>query len=539
MDRQRYSLISFFVLAVLFLGIIKIGHWYHQWISEVRLDTVKPAYYHYEFVDIRLRGHDLEAITGPQDIPLRAVVLWQGHALTTIGGLSQVDLIWNNEQGAYIGHWPCPWNAPEGEYQLALLGQENSKERLKVQSFRIIRRKPMALPHRFVVLTMETIQPLATMKVRAPDGSIKDWKGMLDWVQYINADAFWLLAGQTRADHPDEIWVPYNLPMMSRVAQECHRRGIKFGAYAMCYLTMSQERLRRYQYAEDIDEGKPILTRAISLNDPHRPDDIAALLKHLKADGADYVGLDYIRNALGGYELVDDFLREMYWISRPSQWDKLTREERILWMARKKISRKDKNFIDAWQWWRAHHVAYIVRHIRQEIGNNIPLWAFTLTWDKGWQHGQDPVMMNDAGIDADALMMYEATAPQFESMMNDWHAYVHRGDVQLIPGDVIDWPLHQKSPRGPGEFVYRLDRAMKDVFQDGTADGIFIHDLARALWGRLGPYSTLDWMQATKSLVARFRSLPDHPRHSLPVQKTPASVIPAHHSRPDGVPIQN
>jgi hypothetical protein len=293
------------------------------------------------------------------------------------------------------------------------------------------------------------------------------------------------------------------------LAEECHRRGIKFGAYAMCYLTMSKERLPRYQYAEEIEDGKPVFTRAISLRDPLRPQDIIELLKQLKAAGADYVGLDYIRNALGGYELIDDFFKEMTWIPRPDNWDKLTRNERIIWFARKKVARKDKDFIDAWQWWRAHRVALIVRQIRQAIGQDISLWAFTLTWDKGWQHGQDPVMMNDAGIDEDALMLYEANASQFEDMMTTWHAYVRHPDVQLVVGDVVDWPLHQKSARGPQEFVYRLDRAMTHIYQDGCADGIFIHDLSRALWGRLGPYTTMDWMQAVKYAANHFRSLPD------------------------------
>ena len=80
---------------------------------------------------------------------------------------------------------------------------------------------------------------------------------------------------------------------------------------------------------------------------------------------------------------------------------RLSKDERIVWLARKKIMRRDRGFIDAWQWWRAHRVAGIVRRIKAEIGDQKKLWAFTLTWDRGWHHGQDAVMMNDAGVDAD------------------------------------------------------------------------------------------------------------------------------------------
>jgi hypothetical protein len=107
-------------------------------------------------------------------------------------------------------------------------------------------------------------------------------------------------------------------------------------------------------------------------------------------------------------------------------------------------------------------------------------------------------------------MLYEANASQFEDMMTAWHDYVRHGDVQLVVGDVVDWPLHQQSSKGPGEFTYRMERAMRSIYQDGYADGIFIHDLGRGLWGRLGPYSTMDWMRAAKSTAAYFRSLPDH-----------------------------
>jgi hypothetical protein len=230
---------------------------------------------------------------------------------------------------------------------------------------------------------------------------------------------------------------------------------------------------------------------------------------------------------LGGYELIDDFFQDMTWIPRPSNWDKLSRTERIIWFARKKIARKDMDFISAWEWWRAHRVGLIVHQIHEDIGQEVPLWAFTLTWEKGWQHGQDPVMMNDAGVDMDALMLYEATAPQFEDMVNAWHNYIRRGDAQLIVGDVVDWPLHQRSPRGPGEFTYRLEHAIRYIYQDGPAGGIFMHDLARALWGRLGPYSTLDWMQAARDLAIHFHSLPEGTSHpAADIERKPVAAPP-------------
>ena len=43
-------------------------------------------------------------------------------------------------------------------------------------------------------------------------------------------------------------------------------------------------------------------------------------------------------------------------------------------------------------------------------------------------------------------------------------------------------------------------------YADGPASGIFIHDLDRALHGRLGPWSTLEWMDQAKRAVQYLRS---------------------------------
>ena len=156
-------------------------------------------------------------------------------------------------------------------------------------------------------------------------------------------------------------------------------------------------------------------------------------------------------------------------------------------------------------------MANVVRRIKEAVGPTPPLWAFTLTWDKGWHHGQDPVMMNDAGIDADALMLYEANEPQFQALLVDWKRYVKRADAQLIVGNVVDWPLHQNSPDGPKAFSRRLKEAVDRIYADGPARGIFVHDISRALWGRLGPWSTRDWMDESREAISHLRRVSRKP----------------------------
>ncbi|MBI4425916.1 MAG: hypothetical protein HY554_19455, partial [Elusimicrobia bacterium] len=44
------------------------------------------------------------------------------------------------------------------------------------------------------------------------------------------------------------------------------------------------------------------------------------------------------------------------------------------------------------------------------------------------------------------------------------------------------------------------------IYADGApAAGLFVHDVGRALWGRLGPYSTRQWMDAARGAVRHLR----------------------------------
>ncbi len=473
----------------------------------VVLDTGVHAYLHYQFVDVRLKTQDPQLIATWRKNPPQVAVLKNGITLSTIAGMKSILLDYDPSVGFFVGRWPCPWNAPVGKYDLKLLSNNPAiQKRLSSHGFKIIRRSPRPIPPGFAVLTLETVNPIKTMHVRGPDGKMGDWRGMLDWAKYIGADAFWMLGARTPGEHPGEVWTHDNRAMIPLIARAAHKRGLKFGVYVMCYLTTSKTRLPRYQYALDAGNGRTSFTRAISIDDPQRPKDIAAILKKFsEIPDVDFLGIDYIRNALGGYELADDFYKDMPGANPPPFWNKLSLEEKDVYLARKKIMRRDMKFIDAWQWWRAHKVALIVRKIKTELHARQPLWGFTLSWAKGWQHGQDPVMMNDAGVDIDAVMLYEATQPQFDALIDDWHGYLKHGDAQVIGGDVVDWNLHQKSPDGPKEFYRRSVEAVDRIYADGPAPGLFVHDVARALFGRTGPWGTKGWMDEAKRAIAYMR----------------------------------
>ncbi|UPT72877.1 MAG: hypothetical protein M0D55_13235 [Elusimicrobiota bacterium] len=241
----------------------------------------------------------------------RFVVLRGTQPVTTIAGIREMAAV-KLAPGRWTARWPVPWNAPPGRYVPALLGRPELAARLRVVPFTISRRKPLPMQKGLVVASLESVTPLKAMKIKGPDGVQTDWRGLLDWTKALGGDAFWMLGGQTPGLGPDEVWMKTNLDMIPKVAAECRARGLKFGVYAMVSLTMSNKPLPGYEYGLEIKDGKPVQTRAISIRDRKRVDDVVAFLKPYADDpNVDWVGLDYIRNALGGYELVDDFVAEM------------------------------------------------------------------------------------------------------------------------------------------------------------------------------------------------------------------------------------
>jgi len=508
------------VLALIFIAVTIIAGKMRPGGVSLVLEPVKPQFTHDEFIRYKLRVRPGWLQKQLRATVFSAQVVQNGVPIRTIGGQKGIRLSYDRGVGEWEGDWPCPWNAPEGFYEVKLsteaLPPAAGSLKITARPFEIIGRKPAPFPNGFAVLTVEDLTDLRGIHWPGPDGKKGDWRVLVDWAKFIHADALWILSADSGGysikppdDHP---WNDRAVSTIRALGAECHRRGIKFGVWTMCYLIGgSPDRSPNYAYAWEYNHGR--LTddrnrpgrRAVSILDAKRPHDIAQLVSSWAAlPEVDYVGLDYIRNALGGYEAADQFVEEMR-ISVPPQWNQWSKSERMLWVARKKVARKDAGFIDAWQWWRAHKVSAIIRTIKTAVGTRKPLWVFTLSWDRGWQHGQDPIMFRDAGADLDAIMLYECDKEQFDGLIKDWEGYLRAGQVNLLAGDCVDWVLHQRDPAGPQEFKRRILMGYHHLNRNGPVKGIFIHDLFRALRGRTGPWGTRGWMGAAAQVIAEIK----------------------------------
>lgn len=202
------------------------------WTARVKTDLAKLAaskadHLHYDIVELALTFDDRALDESFSAAPPRFVVMRGTGTVTTIAGIREMTAF-RLTAGRWIARWPVPWNAPSGMYRPVLVGRPDLESRVQVSSFTISRRAPKPMPKGFVVATLESAEPLATMKIKGPDGTMTDWRGLLDWAQYIGADAFWMLGGSTPGSGPGEVWLKTNLSLIPKVAEECAACGSGF-----------------------------------------------------------------------------------------------------------------------------------------------------------------------------------------------------------------------------------------------------------------------------------------------------------------------
>lgn len=511
-----FTIICLVSLVVLFPVLLEVSK------PVLVVETDKSEYLGYDFVNIRGMFKHVKPSDRLKETPFKAVVLKEHQVVSTIGGQRVVTLRYNSKNGWWEGKWPVPWNAQEGDYTINVgVPLRINHREVKVgrmATFKIAHRKPPAIDAPLLIVDWEKLTPLKKLRIKNSEDKIGDWKNIFNWIEWLGGNTLWWLGGQTAAyDKPinEEFpWYRENFRAIPKIIQEAHQRKVKVGAWAAGYLTYGPRKFanQNYKYAWDYSPSLQtcIPTRAVSLADGQRLKDIISFLKELNnMEGLDYIGLDYLRNALGGYELVDEFVQEMN-SSLPANWSAMLKLERMAWLARKVRGRRteDMNLIDQWNWWRARQTALIVQKIKEEIRFKKPFWVFCLAWEKGWQHGQDPVMLTDAGADLIAVMLYQANREQLDNFIKRWYAYINKNNnLNLVVGNEFDWPLHQytMNPPGPEEFYDRLVSGAEKISPvPSLVKGVFLHDLSRAFWGRKGPYSTKEWLIAGARVFSQF-----------------------------------
>lgn len=506
------------------------------------IETERAWYYRYHLVPFTLTS--LQPDGQPRrDTPPVVTVRYQGKAAPLLGHFNHLPVRYDEATGTWRGYWPPYWNSEPGTYiiEARIPIDPTQWEWWTPKQKRQYRREhggaePQAAGEAWAVAAVPvTLQAreraslppgmcVATWEFDfretfvGPDGSRGDWRKLFDWVDYVGADTFWFRGAVTegRGLTLQQPFKQINLDAIPKLGEEAHRRGLKFGTWAVAYSTYprSNDGKPPYDFALDVSRttGAARYHNFISLLDDRRVAALTDFFRRMQeSEHVDMVGLDYMRSDRGGYEMVERFTSEMP-VRLPDAWSQWSERRRQQYVAYKVEEewQKDAKFYECWNWWRAHIGAEIVRRIIDGSGVQKPTWIFVLTWLHGTQHGQDPLMFTDAGISMLAPMLYQVDSRgMFDEVVEAWQEYLKPGQVNLAPGDQVDFYWHQKmvSPRpAPAELYDRIVTAHEQFCRGERQMGAFWHDINRAASGtNLGPFSGREWALAGAAAFSRVR----------------------------------
>ncbi len=477
-----------------------------------RVVLSKREIYHFEILNVYL--YDISELNG--DLFFMRVIR-DGSVQPSAGGIVDNPFFPakdQNGQSCYKAVYLPDWNEEEGQYEIQLYYSNRLCAFYDPVTFTLMRRVPPSIKKGFSVVDLEMNGSIRERTFENPDRARTDYRALLEWAKYMHADAVWILAGETTGFRPWDKRTGYwdsgpleNLHLLKNIA---HDYGVAVGAYIMSFYVPGTHGIpERYEPGVGYNSEKDYLYRSrhISLSSEQRIQDIIELAAKFEKDPEiAYIGLDFIRTGRAdGYELAPEVVKDTN-IRVPRGWDELSKGERIKWFARKIEIERDPIILEKWRWWRAHRVAEIVQRVITDAQITKPVWVYTLGWNHGKEHGQDPVMFFDAGISIDAVMLYEANSEQFTRLLQHWKKYIKEGQGNFIVGNCIDHNLLDSQHNSPPEELRRRNiEGYRNLKSNGFATGLFLHDLARGFWGRRGGYTLHDYASAYLSSLYNLK----------------------------------
>lgn len=414
------------------------------------------------------------------------------------------------QNSQYKGTYLHPFGGTLGEYQAVVLVQTAKGIYGYTKDFTVKGRQSPPAKETKKIATLEYAIDLTTKKVPSVEtGELTTYDAIYDWIRYMKCDIFWAIGGQTtgwtKGINSDEPWSKDMIKNIENLASSKKKGNVELGAYVMSYFAAGGG-ARKGGYDVSIgynSETKSLVeSRHISLADTKRVQDIIDILKRYDSNpNISYVGLDFIRTGeVDGYEMVDEMV-ELTGIYVPANWNTMNKQARMRWLA---VNRGKKEIGMKWRWFRAHKESLIIKQIK-ESGIKKKLWAFTLGWAQGQEHGQDPYMFFDAGIDYDAVMIYEANRAQHVGMLASWPRYLS-GEYNTLVGNMIDNRLQDGSLRPELEYMKRVYESEAKFNRSSRIRGVFFHDISRMLWSKYKGYGNTirEWANINASIVSRI-----------------------------------
>lgn len=476
-------------------------------LQNLALVSQKTAYYSFEIIRYNL------VATSPICLDdLKVYVTRNGYILPNVGGKNDYFLKYRDK--IIYGTAALGYNPPPGIYTIEVRSISQPDWPGISTTFELYKRRVPSFGRSMSIVNMEYTAPLGDKKIRTPTGEMSNYKAIADWIEFMEADSFWMLAAQTTgwdaAINETNPWVKGGLDNLKLLAPEMKKRNIDVGAYIMAYYSPANGKAKAgyaTSWSYDRPSGNLKNSSHISLLCPKRLRDITKMATLLEQDPlVSFIGLDFIRTGqLDGYEMGPIIVDDMN-IRTPADYMQFSEVEKIRWFANQISVRRNDDIIKKWRWWRATKTASIVNKIITDGKITKPLWVFTLGWEHGKQHGQDPYMMFDAGVFADSVMLYESDQNQFRNMMIQWPQYMRNNQNNIFIGNATDVRLLDSSKRNiADEYVYRSVQGYQKIYRKGLAKGVFCHDISRMLWSSKRGLRTIEWGVVSGHVFSKFR----------------------------------
>lgn len=469
----------------------------------VKLSIDRDAIFRYEPLTLSIAP----AKEKPQANELEIYVRRAANKQLRANGDGRVGINLHAHGNGYKAVYMHPFGGSIGDYEFVVYYESKGVKRVYAKPFYVKGRAVPPVDRTLAVATMEYNLPIGDKKIPLVNGGTGDYHAFYDWVRQMNSDTFWVLGGQTTgwdaSITPKKVWGSIPIRNIELFGESKNKKDVKLGAYVMSYFTPGYGN-QNAGYTISLTYGSSGIqaSRHISLSCRKRLADIIDLLKRFQDNkNVSYVGLDFIRTGeFDGFEMADEMV-SITGAYTPSGWQTMKLEDKVVWLANEVV--RSKEMLSKWRWFRAHKAAMVVKQIR-DAGITKPLWVFTLGWNHGVEHGQDPYMFFDAGVDIDAVMLYEATRDVYSQMMVHWPAYLS-GNYNVLVGNMIDKRLLDGSELAQLEYARRYAEACQKLNRNNRVRGVFFHDVSRMLWSKFRATDINEWAYINASVVSRMR----------------------------------
>ncbi len=409
------------------------------------------------------------------------------------------------ENGLYKVFVPMGFKPPVGKYEVRF-HREGGEPEYRTIYFAGRQNDLSGGPYK--IWTVENGGSYSNLKTDFLNESETSFGNIKRWMDFVGFDGIFFLTGQTNTRDPSvssgSPWIkaPYDSWRWFAGRFPGYLTGGYLGAF-LCFGGQTGD-LDGYEFSRTVDnEGERLFRDSfVSIDDSSRIADIVALAREMDGDeGLDWIGLDYIRAGSGGFENWEEF-SELFGIAVHGTGNK----EKMFFLGSHVRAGDIPYLREKWRYYRAYKSARVIKTVRKSVKK--PIWVFTLGWDQGHSHGQDPIMFNDAGADLIFVMFYEATYREHDSMMESWRDYLDdvRG-LPIVAGQEADVVLNDAEDgdfSGPEEMIRRYDANIDVLAENGNFAGIFLHDLIRTFNGRILPHYSEEWLFAAGHIMSKI-----------------------------------